>query len=169
VDCAFPVKTGFTAVKKGPFPGLSCLAVRASEGGYPPSPPIWRRGAPVERVAPVPAHYTRIHPVTSKICRVQPEFVTQSRRPGLGAPWLARYKDDVYPHDFIIARGMKMQPPRFYDSKLSEEEINEIKRLRKQRGARHKVDNTPERLRVRETIKKARIQLLKRNLKDNEQ
>lgn len=116
-----------------------------------------------------PAHYTRVHPVSQKICRVQPEFVTQSRRPGLGAPWLARYKDDVYPHDFIIARGMKMQPPRFYDQKLSEGEITEIKRLRKQRGARHKIDNTPERLRTRETIKKARVQLLKRNLKDDQQ
>lgn len=114
-------------------------------------------------------HYTRVHPVTKKIVRVQPEFVTQSRRPGLGAPWLERFKSDVYPSDFIIARGMKMNPPRFYDQKLTEEELEKIKRRRKSNGLKFKADNTPERLAVREIVKESKLSLLKRNLKDDKQ
>lgn len=113
------------------------------------------------------AHYTRVHPVTKKTVRVQPEFVTQSRRPGLGARWLERFKNDVYPHDFIVSRGRKMNPPRFYDQKLTEEELRQIKLRRKANSNRHRSDNTKERLAVRETIKKQKLQLLERKLKDH--
>lgn len=114
-------------------------------------------------------HYTRVHPLSKKVVRVQPEFVTQSRRPGLGAPWLERYKSDVYPSDFIIARGMKMNPPRFYDQKLSEEELEQIKRRRKSTGLKFKADNTKERLAVRETVKRSKLNMLKRNLEDDKE
>lgn len=113
---------------------------------------------------PAEAHYTRMHPLTGKIHRVQPEFVTQSRRPGLGAPWLERFKSDVYPSDFIITRGARSRPPRFYDERLTEEELEELKRRRKATGRRFKDDNTPERLRVRHEVAKARVALLKRTL-----
>lgn len=109
-------------------------------------------------------YYTRIHPVTKQAVRVQPEFCVSSRRPGLGAPWLERYKTDVYPSDFVVSRGMKMAPPRFYDQKLTEEELTELKRHRKLNSHRFKADNTKERLAVRETVKKSKLSLLKRTL-----
>lgn len=28
------------------------------------------------------------------------EFTNMSRRPGIGAPWLAKFQTDVYPSDF---------------------------------------------------------------------
>lgn len=115
----------------------------------------------------VEQYYTRINPVTGKACRVQPEFCTGSRRPGLGAPWLKRFKSDVYPSDYIIERNMKMKPPRFYDQKLTEEELNELKRRRKRAGVKNKWNGTPERLRVRATVRDARIKSLKRSLKDD--
>lgn len=111
-------------------------------------------------------HYTRQHPVTGKLHRVQPEFVTQSRRPGLGAPWLERFKSDVYPSDFVIVRGQKMRPPKFYDRKLTEEEIEKIKRRRMANGLKHREDNTPPRLQTREIVQQARVKMLKRKLED---
>lgn len=109
-------------------------------------------------------HYTRRHPITGIFHRVQPEFVTQSRRPGLGAPWLERFKTDAYPSDFVIVRGQKMRPPKFYDQKLSEEELEQIKRRRKATGRQHRSDNTPERLKTREIVQNARVKMLKREL-----
>lgn len=110
------------------------------------------------------AHYTRVHPLTGKTVTVQPEFVTQSRRPGLGAPWLERFKSDVYPSDYVVERGMKMNPPRFYDLKLTEEELTQLKRRRKARGVQHKWNGTKERLRVRAVVRDARIKSLQRKL-----
>jgi len=112
------------------------------------------------------AHYTRIHPLTGKAVTVQPEFVTQSRRPGLGAPWLERFHTDVYPSDFVIERGMRMNPPRFYDQKLTEEELTQLKRRRKAKGVPNKWNGTPERLKVRAAVRDARIKSLKRKLED---
>ena len=36
----------------------------------------------------------------------KPEYITMSRRPGIGHDWLLKYKDDVYPNDYIIIRGV---------------------------------------------------------------
>lgn len=44
-----------------------------------------------------------------------PEFCRQSRKPGLGSGWFDKYYTDVYPNDFVLVRGQKRKPPRFYD------------------------------------------------------
>jgi hypothetical protein len=47
----------------------------------------------------------------------KPEYITMSRRPGIGRAWLEQYLSDVYPADALIIRdGIKMKPPRYYDS-----------------------------------------------------
>ena len=46
-----------------------------------------------------------------------PEFGVMSRRPGLGADYLARYGDEVYAHDSVVINGREVKPPRFYDVK----------------------------------------------------
>lgn len=114
-------------------------------------------------------HYTRLHPLTKTLHTVQPEFSTMSRRPGLGFNWLTKFRSDVYPSDEVIARGRRMRPPRFYDSKLTEEELELLKRRRKASGLKHKPDQTPARLRVRALVRDARIKSLKRSLKDDDQ
>lgn len=48
----------------------------------------------------------------------EPEFALMSRNPGIGAPWIEKYLTDCYPKDFFTLRGMKMRPPRYYDSYL---------------------------------------------------
>lgn len=119
--------------------------------------------------SPDTLHYTRSHPVTGKIVQVQPEFVTQSRRPGLGTSWLGKFKSDAFPSDFLIVDGRRMKPPRFYLDRLPDEEVEKIKRHRKREGLSKKEDHTKERLHVRELVLKAKLNQLKRNLKDDDQ
>lgn len=121
-------------------------------------------------------YYTRRNPDTKLFHQVEPEFIVMSRRPGIGATWLARYKSDVYPDDFVLSRGMKMLPPRFYDQQLTEEELESVKRRRSTGGLIHgskantvrhvvsKANNTPERRAVREQVALARTKSLTRKL-----
>ncbi len=67
-------------------------------------------------------HYETFDPDTGEISQRQPEFVTMSRRPGIGKPWLEKYQTDVYPNDYVIINGLKTRPPKYYD--LQYEQIN---------------------------------------------
>lgn len=95
----------------------------------------------------------------------KPEYTTMSRRPGIGATWLAKFKNDVYPNDQVISNGRPAKPPKFYDSRLeaSSPDIHAIiKRQRRERGGSRPHDNTPERLRVREQVQEERAARLTR-------
>ncbi len=49
----------------------------------------------------------------------KPEYLTMSRRPGIGNTWLQKYISDVYPMDEVITQsGNKLTPPRYYDLQL---------------------------------------------------
>ena len=93
-----------------------------------------------------------------------------SRRPGIGQGWFEKFRDDLYPSDFITERGVKMSAPEYYDKQL---ELADPELARKVFAARrHGVNrfmdnNTDSRLRVREEVHKSRANLLKRGL-DNE-
>lgn len=110
------------------------------------------------------ANYLRQHPVTKFWHQVEPEFGVMSRRPGLGAHWLDKFRSDVWPSDYIISRGLKMRPPRAYEKALSEEELTAIKRVRAAGQRKNRADNTPARLKVREQVKLSRLSTLKRKL-----
>lgn len=46
-----------------------------------------------------------------------PPYTNMSLRPGIGAPFLERYGEDIYSKDFIVIRdGIKVKPPRYFDS-----------------------------------------------------
>lgn len=98
-----------------------------------------------------------------------PEYVTMSRQPGIGAPWLARFKTDVFPHDYVVVRGKKVPLPRFYN-KLFEAEYPQLydktiaKRCAKRFGPEcfsreilH--EQSDERLRVKETVQLSTINM----------
>lgn len=110
------------------------------------------------------SHYLRTHPVTGLTVTVQPEFATQSRRPGLGCTWFAKFKRDAFPSDFLVAEGRMHPVPRYYALKLAEAELQRVKRVRKRKSLPHKWNASPERMLVRETIRKSRISRLKRTL-----
>lgn len=81
---------------------------------------------------------------------------------GIGKGFYQKYQGDFYPSDFVIVRGKKMRPPKYYDSLY--EDIESVKATRKNSARKHKEDNTPARLRIRETIKLAAITQLRRGL-----
>jgi len=100
------------------------------------------------------------------IHKQKPEFTVMSRKPGVGAKWLARFATDIYPDDFVIIKGKKKRPPRYYDLNyelVDPESFRKLKTLRKTGLREHLDNNTPERLRVREIIQKKKAELLKRS------
>lgn len=109
--------------------------------------------------------YERVDPDTGEVHEVHCEYCRMSRRPGIAHGWFERYGSDAYPSDFLVVRGQKMKPPRYYDY-LYGEDIEGIKERRVERAKEKAADNTPARLKVKEKCCKARIQQLKRALTD---
>lgn len=115
------------------------------------------------------SHYLRVDGTTGEIYYKEPEFARMSLKPGIGATWLEKYKDDVYNFDHVVVNGMKLKAPRFYDNKLEEfdhvrRDLLEVTRLERRLKMNHN-DNTYERLRVREEVAKAKLSLKVRSLK----
>lgn len=97
-------------------------------------------------------HYTRTNLETGEIFELTPEFSGQSRRPGIGIPFIEKYGKDIYEKDQIIARGMPMRPPRAYD-KWAEHNLPELWRtVRRKRQQAHQ-ENHPAKRDPSETYK----------------
>ena len=95
---------------------------------------------------------------------LKPEYVTMSRRPGIGSEWFSRFCNDVYPHDFCLSRGVKCKPPRYYDNRLelSNPKLHGIIKANRFAVSRNNPDNTPRRLAVREAVKLKAVERLGR-------
>lgn len=96
----------------------------------------------------------------------QREYVTMSRRPGIGYEWYKKFKSDIYPHDFLYMRGRKMRGPKYYDALFELDDPVTCARLKEERSVSVVMneDSTIERLRVREQVKLAELTRLPRNL-----
>lgn len=94
----------------------------------------------------------------------KPEYVTMSRRPGIGKGWYEKYKSDCYPSDFLIHRDRKMKPPKYYDRLFEVDSPDEFAIVLKKReeSAKANRDNSPDRLKVKKIVKLSQIQQLKR-------
>lgn len=103
---------------------------------------IWKKGfVSIGELTMLSAGYVARY-VTKKITGVKaknhykgktPEFALMSRMPGIGKKWIDKYMTDVYPKDFFTHNGIKMKPPRYYDSQLEKikpELLEEIKNKR---------------------------------------
>lgn len=110
-------------------------------------------------------HYKRMDPETGEFYWLPPEFNVMSRRPGIGAEWMKRYRTDVYPHDHVYMNGRKMKPPRYYDKLLTLVDAYAFEEIQaaRQEGINHS-DNTPERLATREKVALARLEFKRRQL-----
>lgn len=107
-------------------------------------------------------HYERVDPETGEIYSVKSEYADMSRNPGIGSDWIDLYKKETYIHDSIIVNNREVLPPRYYDGKLSETELEVIKRNRLQRALHNPEERTMARLRVRQTVKEAAVSQLPR-------
>jgi hypothetical protein len=113
------------------------------------------------------SHYRRIHPETGEYLTLQPEYNKMSLKPGIGCDFYKKYTSDIYPLDYVILRGKKVKPPKYYDKlyKIDQPyEYDELLYMRENNAKLNSEDNTPERLLVKEQVIKAKLQQLKRNL-----
>ena len=111
----------------------------------------------------------------TKSIQMQPEYATMSRgkNNAIGLDWFKKFHSDVYPHDRVVMlRGGTSyisQPPRYYDKKLEELDPVLYKELKQKRLQQQEAspDNTPQRLRVREQVKKAQTKNLTRHFEEH--
>lgn len=97
------------------------------------------------------------------------EYVTMSRRPGIGRSWFEKFKSDCFPSDFRVVNGVKVLPPKYYGSLYELDNpkgFARIKQAREDRAQRMASDNTLARLAVKEEVKKAQIKNLKRSFEN---
>lgn len=98
----------------------------------------------------------------------QAEYVTMSRRPGIGKSWYERFKADCFPWDNRIVRGRETLPPKYYGNLFQVENPELFAKIKADRVKRFsksvngESDTSPARLRVREAVKMAQIGQLKR-------
>ncbi len=111
-------------------------------------------------------HYENVDPETGEITKRKAEFTVMSRRPGIGKAWYEKYKSEVFDHDYVVINGKKMRPPRFYDQCYEVTDLNDYRRIKRQRvvdARQHAHDQVPSRLAVRETVQLARLIKLNRD------
>nr|QJB19632.1 MAG: replication initiator protein [Microvirus sp.] len=95
-----------------------------------------------------------------------PEYITMSRRPGIAADWLKKYKSDVFPAAEVVVRGKKMRPPRYYENQYQLTDPSAFAKLKIERRAQASLkadDNDDKRLRVKLAVKEAAIVHLRRD------
>lgn len=111
-------------------------------------------------------HYERVDMDTGEIYDLKPEFNKMSLKPGIGAPWLEKWRTDVYPHDYVVINGKEVKPPKYYDTLFERhdpEKFEDIKFRRESDGRANYADNTDARLAVKEKVVSARLSTLKRD------
>lgn len=110
------------------------------------------------------AHYSVVDGETGEIVKIEPEYCTMSRRPGIGRGWFEQFGAEVYPEDGVVVRGHLQKPPRYYDVAFELGDPLGFCRVRRERERkRREEENTPERLQVREQVAKAKLTLLRRD------
>lgn len=110
-------------------------------------------------------HYERIDARTGEIFSIRPEYNRMSLKPGIGKNWISKYINDVYPRDKVRVNNHDAKPPRYYDKHLETvllPEYAELKLEREHKARLQRKDNTEERLRDKEKVAYAKLQLKKR-------
>lgn len=100
-----------------------------------------------------------------------PEFNHMSLKPAIGKRWLEKYQTDVYPRDYVVVNGVRTKPPKYYDVLFEKENpgvFSDLVAMREFDMEQAKLEDRfeffPERMAVKETVQKARSDMLKRNL-----
>lgn len=98
-----------------------------------------------------------------------PEYITMSRRPGIGKNWIDKNMKDVYPLDAVVIReGFKAKPPRYYDYIYDIHDHDGMKKVKQKRRSKAKEDDVY-RLEVKEKIQLIKAEKLIRPLERSDQ
>lgn len=103
-----------------------------------------------------------INTSTGELTARRPEFVTMSRRPGIGAWWYEKYARDLFPHDGAVQDGSRFKVPSYYYKKFREGgdwlTIAEVEEARMKRAMESDpARETPRRRAERELVARARM------------
>lgn len=76
--------------------------------------------------------------------KITPEFVTMSRRPGIGINYYKENKEKIYKYDEIVCKShagniASRKVPRYFNKKYEEEHPNEYEEIRKKRIEKSKL------------------------------
>lgn len=111
-------------------------------------------------------HYERVDPKTGEIYQLPPEYIHMSTRPAIGRNFYEKHKKQIHTQDSVVIKGKLQKVPRYYDKQLEKEDpehLEWLKHIRQQRAHENRLDNTRERLAVKEEIKISRTNMLGRN------
>lgn len=92
-----------------------------------------------------------------------PEYTTMSRRPGIAFEHFKKFKDGIYPSDSVAMNGYEQKPPRYYDKLYELEDstaMDAIKLKRVEKALDRADDNTLDRLRSKEQVKRGHVKRL---------
>lgn len=107
--------------------------------------------------------YETVDVETGEIKKRIPEFNKMSLKPGIGATWLEKYTPDAYPDGKVVINGREQKTPKYYDKKFAKLNPLAWEQLQYEREKRTQPEEqTPERLKVRETVARARTKSLER-------
>ena len=102
----------------------------------------------------------------------KPEYVTMSRRPGIGREWYSQYSHDLYNHDRCVVRdGFLARPPKYYDKLFELDEpaiFRTLKANRKARAFEMAHEHTDERRAVKAEIRRLKQQKIPRTYEAQE-
>lgn len=114
-------------------------------------------------------HYRKTDLITGEIYEMEPEFSHMSLKPGIGAKWFEKYWKEVAVKDSVRVNGANAKPPRFYDKRLlviDPDKYDEIAYERYLTSVEFQDHTSPDRLRVREEIARARLNLKSRSFEN---
>lgn len=113
-------------------------------------------------------HYEQINEKTGEITQRKSEYNHMSLNPGIGAEWIKKFYNDVYPQGKVVVQGIETKAPKYYDRKAKQHDQetyeNETAWQREKDARLRAADNTSERLVVKEIVATAKIRHLKRTL-----
>lgn len=97
-----------------------------------------------------------------------PIFGTQSRNPGIGATWILKWRNDVYPSDSVVIDGQEHRPPRYYDNLIARDHpelVEGLKAQRRKRGEQRERDGffSHQEMQAKKSIYESQLRFKRRN------
>lgn len=114
-------------------------------------------------------YYKKVDMETGEVKEITPEYVTMSRRPGIGHEWFKRFKDDLFPKDYITHNGKRYQVPEYYNKLLGDiqpESLLSIRKKRRMKAEENKSEREIWRLRSRLMHKELMYKVYERSYED---
>lgn len=100
--------------------------------------------------------YVHLDPQTGELTSLVQPFANMSLRSAIAKDWLHRYHGDIYNKDYIVVRGRKHKPAKYYDTlydSINPEHMAKIKQERIENSEKM----TTEELHAREKMTRARL------------